>query len=177
MRAARESRRTPARWPFAAAVLLALFAMEPATVLAEVYKWTDEQGRVHYGDRPPPGVKTDKVEGAVTVVPTPQAAAPLGDKKPPTPDADSDRLKEENDQLRRAAKAEEDREAERRRQIDECQRNRGVDCEQEVDGESGTPGYIPPYQRPPLRPPVMPPGTSSGAPPVMTPFPPRPQPR
>jgi uncharacterized protein DUF4124 len=155
----------PARWPFAAVALLALFALGPGTVLAEVYKWKDEQGRVHYGDRPPPGVKADKVEGAVTVVPATQAAAPLEDRKPPLSDADTERLKEENDQLRRAAKAAEDREAERHRQIEECQRNRGVDCEQEVDSGGGAPGYIPPYQRPPVRPPAMPP------------IPPRPQPR
>jgi hypothetical protein len=34
--------------------LLLLAASVPA---AEVYRWVDEQGKVHYGEHPPPGVK------------------------------------------------------------------------------------------------------------------------
>lgn len=34
-------------------VLLLLLAVGPGAAQAEVYKWTDAEGRVHYGDEPP----------------------------------------------------------------------------------------------------------------------------
>ena len=33
-------------------LLLALFAILPLICSAEIYKWTDESGRVHFGDKP-----------------------------------------------------------------------------------------------------------------------------
>ena len=39
-------------------VLLAL----GGNATAQVYRWTDEQGRVHYGSQPPPGQKADSVK-------------------------------------------------------------------------------------------------------------------
>ncbi len=41
----------------------------PAAVQAEMYKWTDSQGVVHYGDHPPPGQETQ------TVAPPPPPAS------------------------------------------------------------------------------------------------------
>lgn len=41
--------------PSRLAVLLILLLAAPAAS-AEVYQWVDQQGRVHYGDRPAPGV-------------------------------------------------------------------------------------------------------------------------
>ena len=32
------------------------------TVQAKVYKWVDENGKVHYGERPPPGAKVQDVK-------------------------------------------------------------------------------------------------------------------
>ncbi|MDH1105936.1 DUF4124 domain-containing protein [Pseudomonas otitidis] len=32
--------------------LLALIAILPLICSAEIYKWTDEDGRVHFGDKP-----------------------------------------------------------------------------------------------------------------------------
>lgn len=44
------------------AMTLLLLLMTTAAGAAEVHRWVDSKGRVHYGDRPPPDVKTRKVE-------------------------------------------------------------------------------------------------------------------
>ena len=39
-------------------ILLMLFALGVATTAAaQAYKWVDKDGKVRYGDTPPPGVK------------------------------------------------------------------------------------------------------------------------
>ncbi len=40
---------------------------------AEISKWVDAQGRVHYSDQPPPGVAVKKVEPPPPPIPTPKA--------------------------------------------------------------------------------------------------------
>jgi hypothetical protein len=47
-----------------------LFAALPAA--AALYKWTDENGRIVYGDTPPPGVKAERIN---TATPPPDANA------------------------------------------------------------------------------------------------------
>lgn len=47
-----------------------LFAALPAA--AALYKWTDENGRIVYGDTPPPGVKAERI---YTATPPPDANA------------------------------------------------------------------------------------------------------
>ena len=42
------------------ALLLAASLALPAG--AQIYKWTDSTGKVHYGDKPPAGAKTDQVK-------------------------------------------------------------------------------------------------------------------
>jgi hypothetical protein len=42
--------------------LLLVLALVPALASAEIYKWTDAQGRVHYSESPPNKQKADKVE-------------------------------------------------------------------------------------------------------------------
>ena len=40
-----------------------IVALCAATALAgDLYRWVDEEGRVHYADSPPPGVKADKLD-------------------------------------------------------------------------------------------------------------------
>jgi glutaredoxin len=63
------------------AILLAL----PAVAGAQVYRWTDEAGRVHYGDKPPADRKAKAVEdrissyaGAALVSQVPAAARKPG---------------------------------------------------------------------------------------------------
>jgi hypothetical protein len=53
------------------AVLLAAHLAMPAAVLAQLYKWVDEDGGVNYGDTPPPKAKNVQPvrQGSVSVVP------------------------------------------------------------------------------------------------------------
>ena len=46
--------RHPARWPLAAALLLALALGAPGAARAALYKWVDDKGVVHYSDTVPP---------------------------------------------------------------------------------------------------------------------------
>ena len=41
---------------------LLLFCLLPLVVGAESYRWTDEDGKVHFSDQPPPGQDEDKAE-------------------------------------------------------------------------------------------------------------------
>lgn len=41
-------------------LLLIMVIFQPA--FAGVYRWTDDNGQVHFGERPPPGVKTESVK-------------------------------------------------------------------------------------------------------------------
>ncbi len=36
-------------------LLLAVMMYQPGLTAAEIYKWTDDRGRIHYGDRPQGG--------------------------------------------------------------------------------------------------------------------------
>jgi glutaredoxin len=66
-------------------VLLMWFALlvAPVAVAADVYKWTDAEGRVHFGDRPPDAAAAEKVkiysyEGPAEVDTAPPTAARKG---------------------------------------------------------------------------------------------------
>ncbi len=43
-------------------VLLGLLLLAPAPTVAQVYTWTDDHGRVHFGDRPPVESGAQQVE-------------------------------------------------------------------------------------------------------------------
>ena len=60
---------------------MALFA---AVASAQQYKWTDKDGKVRYGDVPPPGVTTTKLKAPS---PPPAAAAATPDAKKTAPKA------------------------------------------------------------------------------------------
>ena len=59
------------RKPLLAAV--ALFFAHSAIAQQEVHKWVDENGVVHYGERAPSGVKTQKIEIQPSPAPTDRA--------------------------------------------------------------------------------------------------------
>jgi hypothetical protein len=48
-----------------------LFALAALCAQAQVYKWVDDKGQVHYGEQPPPEAKTSTVN-----VPAPGPATP-----------------------------------------------------------------------------------------------------
>ncbi len=50
------------------ALVSALWIADPA-VAAEVYKWVDEKGKVHYGDRPLPGAQSMRLKDVPQVTP------------------------------------------------------------------------------------------------------------
>ncbi|MCE2988882.1 MAG: DUF4124 domain-containing protein [Burkholderiales bacterium] len=85
--------RSPIRVFFALAVLLAT-----ATVAAQVYRWVDKDGKVHFSDQPPPndakGVTAKKVDarpasGSVATPPPSPAAAKDGKVDPKAPPKDA----------------------------------------------------------------------------------------
>lgn len=41
-------------------IVLGLLALGVATAQAEVFRWTDKDGKVHYSDQPPPDAKVDQ---------------------------------------------------------------------------------------------------------------------
>ncbi len=63
------------------ALMLVAGCLCDLTTAAEIYKWTDEDGKVHFGDRPPPSV--DDAE-ALAIDSDPQAV-PLDPQRCTTP--------------------------------------------------------------------------------------------
>jgi len=57
------------------------FCLLVSLAWADVYKWTDENGKVHYSDQPPPSSAT-KTENIKPGKRPAQAQAPTGDAKP-----------------------------------------------------------------------------------------------
>ncbi|AUN96432.1 DUF4124 domain-containing protein [Pseudazoarcus pumilus] len=59
------------------ALVLAFGALIAATAHAQVYKWRDADGRLHFGDQPPPGVTATQMRGGPARAP---AAAEITDE-------------------------------------------------------------------------------------------------
>jgi type IV secretory pathway VirB10-like protein len=98
-----------------AAIALAVLAAAVAAQ-AQVYRWVDEQGKVHYGERPPTGAKASPVQDKL--------AAPPG---APAPKAAPDASQQERDFQRRRMEREqkaarEQQAAEKAKQ--QCERER-----------------------------------------------------
>jgi hypothetical protein len=108
-------------------LVLAMFVSWTSfTHAANVYKWLDENGEVHYSDKVPPGKKWEIVTGApLSIVPGDVSKTPIASPPPSTTNADKDDLAS----IERAM-------AERReKRLKECEQNRGVDCATQVDTE------------------------------------------
>ena len=70
------------------AVIFGLGVLFAAAAAAQQYKWVDQNGKVQYGDVPPPGVKATRLKpppGRARAAPPPRAAK-KGDK-PLSPEA------------------------------------------------------------------------------------------
>jgi hypothetical protein len=110
--------------------------------LAQQYKWVDQNGKVQYGDAPPPGVKAQRLKPP-TSGPAPAAAAKPDDKggKGLSPeaafrkrqeDAEKDRQKQAQDEQAETAKRENcARAKEQLRQLESGQRIARTDAKGE----------------------------------------------
>ena len=67
------------------ALLFAVGLAFAATALAQQYKWVDQDGKVRYGDTPPPGVQATPLKPPVSA-PAPAAPAPAAKKDGSTTD-------------------------------------------------------------------------------------------
>lgn len=61
------------RWRFALPLLLCSLA---SLVQADVYRWTDPDGRTHFGDKPPRGADTEQVQIRINTYTSPQIIPP-----------------------------------------------------------------------------------------------------
>ena len=62
-------------------ILLFVLVLLAAPALAQQYKWVDKDGKVRYGDLPPPGVKATPLKGpSVPAAPLPSPTAAAGKK-------------------------------------------------------------------------------------------------
>lgn len=97
------------------AIIFGLAVLFATAASAQQYKWVDQNGKVQYGDVPPPGVKAQRLKPpAGGSSPAPAAAAKKGEK-PLSPeaafrkrqeDAEKDRQKEAQAEQEAAAKRE-----------------------------------------------------------------------
>jgi len=91
-----------------------VFAALPAA--AALYKWSDENGRVVYGDTPPPGVKAERVNPAVAPA-DPNAVRDMAAK-------DAQLNKRQQDRAEEEAKSEK-AQADAKLRLDRCAQVRG----------------------------------------------------
>jgi hypothetical protein len=96
------------------AISVAVLAALPAT--AALYKWTDENGRVVYGDTPPPGVKAERISVAAPAA-DPNAVRDMASK-------DAELKKRQQDRDTEQAKAEKQF-ADNKAKADRCVQVRG----------------------------------------------------
>jgi hypothetical protein len=93
---------------------LLLCVLFPLVAHAQIYKWVDEKGRVHYGEKPPPGAKSSTVRK--------EASAPPAAPKAP-PDVSSQEAEFKRRQIERA-QAEEAKAQDAKRRQGQCQQAR-----------------------------------------------------
>jgi hypothetical protein len=113
------------------AARVALIALMFPTVLgiaraSEVNMWFDETGEVHYSDKPPAGMKAQRVSR--------RAPSIIADMTAPDSTLDSEPAPVEDQQDGATAHADAER---RQKMIEDCEQNHGVDCEHQVDTELG----------------------------------------
>lgn len=139
---------------------LLLFVCLGVQAQNEVYKWVDADGRIQYGDAPPKGVNAKPVSGGVTVMPAFKAPpVPNAAKKPkaeerPAPDA-AESVKSGSSASESSALSPE--EAKRLKLLEACRKNRGANCEEEVETQlrgADTTVFvpIPGWSQPPIQP-------------------------
>lgn len=107
----------------AAKLAMLTVALSPGSALtADIEKWVDNQGRVHYSDQAPPSVDARPVKVYPNVIETDPVVRPVAAVKRPTFRAPAERPPEPSHRRR----------AEIRAYIELCRNNRGIDCEREA---------------------------------------------
>ncbi len=96
------------------ALLLAVGLAFAATALAQQYKWVDQDGKVRYGDIPPPGVQATPLKPPVSAPAAPAPAAKKGGARDLGPEA-AFRKRQQEQQEKEAKAAKERADAETRR--------------------------------------------------------------
>jgi len=107
-------------------ILIAMaFLLAAGTAGAQMYRWVDKDGKVRYGDTPPPGAKTSSIKA-----PPPGAAAPAtaskdakdAKKGPLTPAEQEQEYRKRQDEAKKASeKSEKDKQAQAEKN-DACER-------------------------------------------------------
>jgi len=64
------------------AASLAMLLLLPATLVAEMYKYVDENGKVVYTDTPPPGKKSKKLDLKINTFSSPAVVSTIGNAAP-----------------------------------------------------------------------------------------------
>jgi len=133
---------------------------------SEVYKWVGPDGSIQYGDTPPESAKVQKIDGSLSVIPpVTHSQDPSGASTNTSTRAGSSSGRSgSNASAAQPSYAEVMAEA-RSKAVERCERNRGIDCEEEADAQtypSYSQTYVTPYWNRPLpvvwpRPPVTPP--------------------
>ena len=99
-----------------AAALGALVALATTASHAILYKWTDENGRVAYGDQPPPGAKPERLNPGIGPA-DPNALRDMASK-------DAEIKKRQQQRVDDAAKTAKD-ESDGKKKLDQCLQARG----------------------------------------------------
>jgi len=77
----------------ALAASLAVLIFLPFTLFADMYKWIDENGNVHYTDSPPPGKKVKKLDLKINSITGPGVVSTIGKQSPQSPAAGTAKVK------------------------------------------------------------------------------------
>lgn len=86
----------PSRRVAGAALLCGMLSCAALAAQAQVFKWVDEKGRTHYGEKPPEGVKSSEVARPVPPSDPAKAAAP-DDWRKKALDAKRDKVQREQE--------------------------------------------------------------------------------
>jgi len=93
-----------------------------AGAAAQAYKWVDKDGKVRYGDTPPPGVKATPLKTPSGPTPPPAASA-AGKDKPLTPEQAFQKRQDERKQAEEKAEKERTTTAQNRQNCEAAQAN------------------------------------------------------
>ena len=77
----------------ALAASLAVLIFLPFTLFADMYKWIDENGNVHYTDSPPPGQKAKKLDLKINSITGPGVVSTIGKQNPQSQAAGTAKVK------------------------------------------------------------------------------------